>query len=267
MEISGPLTLIGCGKMGGAMLSGWLEHGLSPARVRLVEPNAAAISGFVEQGCRHVETSPADARVIVIAVKPQMMTGALGGLGSHVSEETLFVSIAAGVTLESFRQTLGPKARIVRTMPNTPASVRRSMTVMVAGPDVGAEDRTLAESLLSAVGETAWVDDEALLDPVTALSGGGPAYVFLLAEVLAKAGIAAGLPEALSQRLARATVAGSGELLNQAEQSPAILRQNVTSPGGTTLEALKVLMADEGLQPLMNRAIAAATARSRELGG
>ncbi len=265
MEIGGPLTLIGCGKMGGAMLSGWLERGLPPSEVYLVEPNPEAVAGFVAQGCNHVELPPAGARAVVIAVKPQMMGPALESLAGSRGD-SLFVSIAAGVTLASFRKALGEAARIVRTMPNTPAAVGRGMTVLVAGAEVGAADRSLAESLLSAVGETAWVEDEALLDAVTALSGGGPAYVFLLAETLARAGVEAGLPEDLAGRLARVTVAGSGELLHRAEESPAVLRKNVTSPGGTTLEALKVLMAEEGLQPLMTRAIAAATARSRELG-
>ncbi len=267
MQIDGPLTLVGCGKMGGAMLSGWLAEGLSADQVYLIDPSADAVAGFVAQGCHHVSSPPSHTRVVVIAVKPQMMGGALDGLADQAGGRTLFVSIAAGVTLASFRQALGTKALIVRTMPNTPAAVGRGMTVMVAGPEVGAEDRNLATSLLAAVGETAWVEDEGLLDAVTAVSGGGPAYVFLLAESLAKAGIAAGLPEDLATRLARATVTGSGELLFQAEEDPAILRKNVTSPGGTTLEALKILMADEGLQPLLNKAIAAATARSRELGG
>lgn len=266
MQIDGSLTLIGCGKMGSAMLSGWLGQGLSASQVHLIDPSADAVAGFVAKGCHHVAKPPSDSRVVVIAVKPQMMGGALDGLAEQTDGKTLFVSIAAGVTLANFRQALGPKAKIVRSMPNTPAAVGRGMTVMVAGAEVGAADRDLASALLSAVGETAWVDDEGLLDAVTAVSGGGPAYVFLLAETLAKAGVEAGLPEDLAARLARATVAGSGELLHHAEESPAVLRQNVTSPGGTTLEALKVLMADDGLQPLLNRAIAAATARSRELG-
>ncbi len=266
MEISGPLTLVGCGKMGGAMLAGWLEQGIAPEQVYLIEPNAEAVAGFVAKGCHHVETPPAGSRVVVIAVKPQMMGPVLERLAADADGGTLFVSIAAGVTLARFRQALGETATIVRSMPNTPAAVGRGMTVLVAGAEVRAEDRSLAEALLSAVGETAWVEDESLLDAVTAVSGGGPAYVFLLAEVLAKAGVASGLPEELAQRLARVTVAGSGELLQQASESPAQLRQNVTSPGGTTLEALKVLMAEDALQPLMDRAIAAATRRSRELG-
>ncbi len=267
MKIDGPLTLIGCGKMGGAMLSGWLDRGLAPEQVYLMDPSEAAVADFVARGCHHVSAPPKNARVMVIAVKPQMMGGALDGLGSDNGGQTLFVSIAAGVTLASFREALGAQAQIVRSMPNTPASVGRGMTVMVAGPEVSAQDRALAEALLSAVGETAWVEEEALLDAVTAVSGGGPAYVFLLAETLAKAGVEAGLPEGLAVRLARATVTGSGELLYRADEEPAVLRKNVTSPGGTTLEALKVLMAEDGIQPLFDRAIAAATARSRELGG
>jgi pyrroline-5-carboxylate reductase len=173
----------------------------------------------------------------------------------------------AGKTVAGLRGLVGEQAAIVRAMPNTPAAVRQGITVGFAGPGVTAAQRGLSEALLAAIGEVAWVEDEALIDPVTALSGGGPAYVFLLAEVLAQAGIECGLPPALAQRLARVTVAGSGELIRQSTETVETLRQNVTSPGGTTLEALKVLMAQDGIQPVFTRAIRAASRRSRELSG
>jgi len=270
MNIDGAVVLIGCGKMGGAMLTGWLQRGLTPESVFVLEPSAEAVAPFVEKGCRHLpgaEALPDDPRVVVLAVKPQVMGEALTALAERAAARSLFLSIAAGVTLARYREALGTGAKVVRAMPNTPAAIGRGMSVLVAGPGVADAERTLSENLLSAVGETAWIEDEALMDAVTAVSGGGPAYVFLLAEVLAEAGVAAGLPEMLSARLARVTVAGAGELLHQAEEAPEQLRRNVTSPGGTTLEALKVLMAEDGLQPLMTRAIAAATRRSRELAG
>jgi pyrroline-5-carboxylate reductase len=205
--------------------------------------------------------------VVLLAVKPQYMDAALKPLQRFARPGTLFLSIAAGRTLASFKERLGDALQMVRAMPNTPAAVGRGMTVLVADTGTTAEQRALSENLLAAVGETAWVEEESLLDVVTAVSGGGPAYVFLLAEVLAEAGRANGLSAELAARLARVTVAGSGELLHRASETPAELRRNVTSPAGTTLEALKVLMAEDALQPLMTRAIAAATRRSRELSG
>jgi len=266
MEIAGPLGLIGCGTMGGAMLSGWLDRGLAPERIYLVEPNGEAIAPFLAKGCHRVEAPPADSCAVVIAVKPQRITAALEGLGAGLGPQTLYLSLAAGVTIARLGTDLGAGSRIVRCMPNTPAAVGRGMTVLTAGADVTQSQRVLAESLLSAVGETVWVDDEALLDPVTAVSGSGPAYVFFLTETLARAGVAAGLPVVLAERLARATVSGAGELLRRTEEDPAQLRRNVTSPGGTTQAALEVLMAREGLQPLMTAAVAAASRRGRELG-
>lgn len=266
-----PLLFLGCGKMGGAILAGLLGRGVKPEQVHLIEPNREAVAAFVERGVRHhasPEGLPPDFRpaLVLLAVKPQVMEEALPTVAQLASPDTLYVSIAAGKTLQWFAERLGSDARIVRAMPNTPAAVGRGVTVLVAGSGVGPAQRALAGDLLGAVGETAWVEDEALIDPVTAVSGGGPAYVFLMIECLAKAGEEAGLPADLARRLARVTVAGAGELVHQApDQEPEELRQNVTSPGGTTLEALKVLMASDGLQPLMNRAIAAATRRSREL--
>ena len=273
MALLGPMLLIGCGKMGGALLAGWLERGLAASDVVLVEPNAAPVAPFVARGCRHyasLSEVPANfqPRVVLLAVKPQMMEGVLAPAGRFAGPQALVLSIAAGKTLVFFEKAFPNAGAIVRAMPNTPAAVGRGMSVLVANRKCGAGDKTLAAELMAAVGETAWVEDEDLINAVTAMSGGGPAYVFLLAEALAEAGVAAGLPRDLAERMARVTVAGSGELLHQAQgETPAQLRQNVTSPAGTTLEALKVLMAADGLQPLVTRAIAAATRRSRELAG
>lgn len=272
ISLEGPLLLLGCGKMGGALLAGWLERGVAPENVHVIEPQADAVADFVARGVVHhadpaavpKELAPS---VVLLAVKPQMMETALPAVAAAGAAETLYLSIAAGKTLGWFAERLPAGARIVRAMPNTPAAVGRGMTVLVAGAGVTEAQRRTAGDLLAAVGETAWVEEEGLLDAVTALSGGGPAYVFLLIECLAKAGVEAGLPEALARRLARVTVAGSGELVHLSPEEPEVLRRNVTSPAGTTLEALKVLMAEDGLQPLMTRAIAAATRRSRELAG
>ena len=203
--------------------------------------------------------------VIVFAVKPQVMDLVAPAYARFVGADVVYLSIAAGKPIAYFENILGEKAAIVRAMPNTPAAVGRGITVNCANANVSNEQIALCGSLLNSVGEVAWVDDEDQINIVTALSGGGPAYVFLLAECLGEAGIRAGLPEELAKRLARVTVAGSGELLHRSAEDSATLRQNVTSPGGTTVEALRVLMADNGWQPLLDEAIAAATAKSREL--
>jgi pyrroline-5-carboxylate reductase len=270
MDIGGPLLLVGCGKMGGALLGGWLERGVAPERVTVVEPQEASVAGFAARGVAAVTEAGALApdaapAVVVLAVKPQQMDAVTPGVARFARPETVFLSIAAGKTIGYFEGHLGAAAAIVRAMPNTPAAVGRGMTVLCPNPRVSPAQRAACGALLAAVGETAWVEDEALLDPVTAVSGGGPAYVFLLIECLAEAGKAAGLPADLAMRLARVTVAGAGELVHRAQEPASTLRENVTSPGGTTLEALEVLMAPDGLQPLMTRAIAAATRRSREL--
>lgn len=269
-NLPGPLLLIGCGKMGGALLSGWLSGGVAAGDVWIVEPNPATATFFRDIGVNSVGDAgalPSDLkpRVTLLAVKPQFMDEAIAPLVGSPRDLGLLLSIAAGKTITYYQRLFGTGRPIVRAMPNTPASVGRGMTVMVATQEVSADDRELCSRLMSAVGDTAWVEDEALIDPVTAVSGGGPAYVFLLVEALAEAGRAAGLPADLALRIARSTVAGSGELLRQSQEPAAQLRKNVTSPGGTTLEALKVLMAEDGLQPLLTRAIAAATRRSREL--
>jgi pyrroline-5-carboxylate reductase len=258
--------------MGSAMLRGWLARGIGAADVTVVEPNAAALADLAGQGLTVLADATQVAAgmvpsVVVLAVKPQTMDAAIAPMTPFARPGTVFLSIAAGKTLGYFERALGGSAAIVRSMPNTPAAVGRGITVACANRNVTAAQRARCDELLSAVGEVAWVEDETLLDPVTAVSGGGPAYVFLLIECLADAGVAAGLPPDLAMRLARATVSGSGELARLSAEPAAALRQNVTSPGGTTLEALKILMAPDGLQPLLTRAIAAATRRSRELSG
>lgn len=270
MAATGGLLLVGNGKMGGAMLEGWLEQGLDPAELAVIEPfadNRPKVPGarVVAQGT----DLPGEFRphTVVLAVKPQSMDEALPSLQRHADNGAVFLSIAAGKTLTYFRSRLGKTAKLVRSMPNTPAAVRQGTTVAVAGPGVTADERNRCDRLLAAVGTVLWVDDEALLDPVTAVSGSGPAYVFLLVEALAKAGVAAGLPAEMAMTLARGTVTGSGELLRRSPEVASQLRINVTSPGGTTAAALGVLMAEDGLQPLLTRAVDAATRRSRELAG
>lgn len=267
--MTGPVLLVGCGKMGAAMLEGWLAGSMLAAGAHLVEPNAAAVAGFRDRkgvACHaRIEDLPADLapEIVVLAVKPQTMAAVLPLLARF--KAATFLSIAAGKRIAGLSAGLGGAA-IVRSMPNTPAAVGRGMTVAVAGPGVTEAARRRCDELMSAVGEVAWVEDERLIDPVTAVSGGGPAYVFLLIETLAAAGVKAGLPADLAMRLARVTVSGSGELARLSPEPAATLRQNVTSPGGTTLEALKVLMAEDGIQPVFDRAIAAATRRAGELG-
>ncbi len=267
------LILVGGGKMGGAMLAGWLDRGMGREGITVVEPNGETAAALREShGVAVLATSAAlaaDIRpdVVVFAVKPQNLDEAAPAYRRFAGQATVFLSIAAGKTIAGIQGALGADAPIVRCMPNTPAQVGRGITVACANRLVGDDQRRLCQDLLEAVGEAAWVEDESLLDAVTAVSGSGPAYVFLLAECMARAGVEAGLPEELSGRLAGATVAGAGELLRQSSEAPAVLRQNVTSPGGTTAAALEVLMAEDGVQPLMTRAIAAATRRSRELAG
>ena len=267
------ILLAGCGKMGSAMLEGWLERGVHPTDVYAIEPNADTAEALQKRYDINARTSaddlPAELSpdVVIFAVKPQMMDIAAPDYSRFASPDTVFLSIAAGKTIAYFETIVGDNAAIVRAMPNTPAAVRRGITVACPNSGVSDTQRQFCDELLQAVGDVEWVEDEGLIDAVTALSGGGPAYVFLLAEVMAKAGLEAGLPEALAKRLARVTVSGAGELMHQSLEEPEQLRVNVTSPGGTTAEALRVLMADDGWQPLMTKAIAAATARSKELAG
>ena len=266
-DFSGLLVLVGAGKMGGALLEGWLRLGLDPKNVAVLEPQPAPeLSTLVQRGLK-LNPDPktlAGAAAMVIAVKPQAAARAVPALAPLVSPSTVAVSIMAGRTLHFLATALNRACALIRAMPNTPAAIGRGITVAVA-QNATATQRALADRLLSATGAVEWVDDEALMDAVTAVSGSGPAYVFLLAEALAQAGVAAGLPAPLAAKLARETVAGSGELLHRSPLEAAVLRRNVTSPGGTTAAALAVLMGENGVAALMTRAIAAATARSREL--
>jgi pyrroline-5-carboxylate reductase len=268
-QFTGPLLLVGAGKMGAAMLEGWLALGIDPKKVVVLEPQPTKeIAAFTGRGVG-LNPNPGEigrVSAIVIAIKPQVAAEVVPTLAPYVGPTTVAVSIMAGRTL-GFLQAALPNAALIRAMPNTPAAIARGITVAVPNARVTAEQRDLVHTLLSAIGVVEWVKDEALMDAVTALSGSGPAYVFLLAECMARAGTAAGLPDELAEKLARVTVAGSGELLHRSPLDAATLRENVTSPGGTTAAALGVLMANDGLQPLMTKAIAAATARSRELAG
>jgi pyrroline-5-carboxylate reductase len=270
--MDGPILLVGSGKMGSALLQGWLARGADASQVIVVEPGAGARDTAAGLGV----TVLADAtlvdpglrpRVIVFAIKPQAMDVALPAYTAHAGGRAVFLSIAAGRSLASLQGLLGPKAAIVRAMPNTPAAVGRGMSVLCANAVATGGDRAICEGLLAAVGDAAWVEDEALMDAVTAVSGSGPAYVFYLMECLAEAAVVAGLPAALASRLAEATVIGAAELCRQSATPPATLRENVTSPGGTTEAALNVLMGADGLQGPMTRAVAAAAARSREMAG
>ncbi len=262
-NITGTIVLAGAGKMGGAMLTGWLAGGLDPARAIVVEPHPSdEIKALAARGVR-LNPQATIADTLVMAVKPQSFREAGPMVKPFVGPSTLVVSIMAGTPIATLQEICG--GMVVRAMPNTPAAIGRGITVAVPAKGVSAAQRATADALLRATGSVEWVDDEKLMDAVTAVSGSGPAYVFLLAEELARAGVEAGLPAELAAKLARETVAGSGELLHRSDLSAATLRQNVTSPGGTTQAALAVLMDKDGLQPLMIRAIAAATKRSIEL--
>ena len=265
-QITGTIGLAGAGKMGGALLTGWLAQGLDPRRVVVIEPHPSGEIGALAANGIRLNPSADDTgtvETLVVAVKPQIFRAAGKALKPFASSSTLVVSIMAGITIASLREVCG--GSVVRAMPNTPAAIGRGITVAVAAKNVSAAQRATADALLRAIGAVEWVADESLMDAVTAVSGSGPAYVFLLAEELARAGVEAGLPVELATRLARDTVAGSGELLHRSSVAAASLRENVTSPGGTTAAALDVLMGKDGLQPLMIRAIAAATRRSKDL--
>lgn len=260
-----PILLVGGGKMGGAMLAGWRERGLSPSVV--VDPAAAELAGPGVTVVPDVSVVPTGFRpaAVVLAVKPQHAAGVVPGL-AQLASGAVVLSIMAGPTVARIGGWLGDAA-IVRAMPNTPAAIRQGITVAFAGPEVGATQRALCDALLASIGEVAWVDDEGLIDAVTAVSGGGPAYVFLLTELLERAAAEQGIPPDLARRMARATVAGSGALLAASGQDASALRVAVTSPGGTTERALAVLMADDAWPALVSRAVDAATRRSRELAG
>ena len=271
--MSASVILVGGGKMGAAMLAGWLDRGLDRSAVVVVEPHAETASVLAQRhGVAVVvgpETIDPDLRpdIVVFAVKPQATDAVTPAYARFVENRPVLLSIAAGRTLASFETVLGRDAAVVRAMPNTPAAIGRGITVACANGAVTDAQRTACTGLLEAVGEVAWVEEEALMDAVTAVSGSGPAYVFLLAECLADAGVHAGLPAELALRLACATVTGAGELLYRSDDPPETLRQNVTSPGGTTAAALEVLMGEDGLKRLMRAAVQAAARRSRDLAG
>ena len=265
------LVLVGAGKMGGAMLEGWLDFGIDPAGVTIVDPNPSEpIVALCSR--RGIGLNPADPlpgpEVLFLAIKPQALDDAAASVDRLLGPRTLVVSILAGKTIADLRARLPNARAIVRAMPNLPASIGRGATGAAASPEVDEGQRHMADFLLRCVGVVEWLPSEDLVDAVTALSGSGPAYVFHLAECLAEAGIAAGLPDDLARRLARATVTGAGELLFKSDLPPERLRENVTSPGGTTAAALEVLMAAPGgLKGLMREAVAAAKRRARELAG
>ncbi|PZQ47923.1 MAG: pyrroline-5-carboxylate reductase [Rhodovulum sulfidophilum] len=263
------LVLLGCGKMGGALLEGWLADGLPPSAFTIIEPRPGArLTALAGEGLRLNAALPDDPAVALLAVKPQMMGEALPRLRTLGGGGTLFVSIAAGTTLATLEAALGPGTPIVRAMPNTPAAIGRGITALIGNAAVTPDALDLAERLMAAVGQTARLESEDQIDLVTAVSGSGPAYVFLLIETLAAAGVAAGLPGEMATRLARATVGGAGQLAESAPEDAAELRRNVTSPGGTTAAALEVLMREPGgMAELMREAVAAAAARGRALGG
>jgi pyrroline-5-carboxylate reductase len=270
VETTGPVVLVGAGNMGGALLRGWLASGLSARDVVIVDPSlrpetAEFVAGH---GLRHETQVLKDVKAgaLLLAIKPQMMAEVLPSLKPMVGAETVVISIAAGTPIAAIERGLGAGA-VVRAMPITPAMVGRGITAAVANVGVSTEQRQAVDRLLSVSGPVEWLDEEALIDAVTAVSGSGPAYVFHLVECMAEAGRQAGLPAELAMRLARSTVSGAGEMLHRSQDAAEALRQNVTSPGGTTAAALSVLMGENGLQPLMTEAIAAAKKRAQELAG
>ena len=260
------LVLLGCGKMGSAMLEGWLAQGVPAGSVWVIDPHPSDwLRGIA--GLHLNEDPPESPAIALIAVKPQMMESALPRLKPMGGGGTLFLSVAAGTPIRFYEDVLGSRTPVIRAMPNTPAAIGKGITALIGNGASTEAQMELAEALLSAIGQTVRLDDEAEIDAVTGVSGSGPAYVVHLIEALAAAGQAEGLPAELAMKLAVATVAGAGALAEASGETPAQLRRNVTSPNGTTQAGLEVLMDErEGLMELMRRTVAAATARSRELG-
>jgi pyrroline-5-carboxylate reductase len=269
IALKGTLVLVGAGKMGGAMLEGWLKSGVDPKKIVVLEPFASdemkALLSKHKVLLNAAVSIIRDAEVVLIAVKPQMMEEVLPTITGLAASKPLILSVAAGKTIASFERHFGKSAAVIRTIPNTPAAIGRGITAMSANANVSAKQLQLATDLLTAIGEVVTVDREELIDCVTAVSGAGPAYIFYVTECLAAAAEKIGLPPALAMQLARATVAGSGELMRVTGTEAATLRQNVTSPKGATHAALQILMAENGLQPLFEKAVKAAADRSREL--
>ena len=259
------LVLLGCGKMGSAMLEGWLKQGLPASSVWVIDPRPS--DWLMATGVQINQTLPDSPAIVLIAVKPQMMAEALPTLQGMGNGATLFLSVAAGTTISHYEQVLGAETPIVRAMPNTPAAIGRGITAITGNAQATGQHLALAEALLSAVGQVVRLEGEHQMDAVTAVSGSGPAYVFHLIETLAAAGEAEGLPPALALQLAKATVGGAGALAEASPETPAQLRINVTSPAGTTAAALAVLMDEAtGFPPLLKKAVKAAADRGRELG-
>lgn len=269
----GKLVLVGAGKMGGAMLDGWLEHGSGAQSIEVVDPapsedmKALALAGRIQLVSNITQEGVGNGDVMVLAVKPQIMAAALEPVVKVSRPGVLVISIAAGISLATFEAAFGPGTAIIRAMPNLPASIGLGATVAVGNGGVQVEQRDIGTTLLEVVGKVAWIDDEAQMDAVTALSGSGPAYVFHMIEAMARAGEAEGLDPALAMTLAIETVRGAGVLAATSDLGPRTLRENVTSPGGTTQAALDVLMGEKRLEGLIGDAVKAAAARSRELGG
>src|SRR5688500_2987750 len=267
-RFSDDLLLIGAGKMGGAMLQGWLARGLPRDKITVIEPQPdKRLRALGERGLKLNPPRKGKASVIVLGVKPQTAPEVLAVAAKLAGKDALVISIMAGRTIAFLEKAFPAGTAVVRAMPNLPASIGRGISVAVANKATDRRMRNVATGLLGAAGAVEWVDKEALLDAVTAVSGSGPAYVFLLAEALTSAGISAGLPADLAAKLARETIAGSGELLKQSSIDAATLRKNVTSPGGTTAAALDVLMGPGGIETLLPTAVAMAARRSRELAG
>lgn len=259
------LVLLGCGQMGSAMLAGWLKQGLPATSVWVIDPHPS--DWLLATGVQINQPLPESPAIVLIAVKPQMMAEALPTLQGMGNGATLFLSVAAGTKISHYEQVLGADTPIVRAMPNTPAAIGRGITAITGNVQATEQHLALAEALLQAVGQVVRLEGEHQMDAVTAVSGSGPAYVFLLIETLAAAGEAEGLPAALALQLARATVAGAGALAEASEETPTRLRINVTSPAGTTAAALAVLMDEQaGFAPLLKKAVKAAADRGRELG-
>lgn len=272
--IEGTILLVGCGKMGGAMLRGWFAQGLSPVDIMVVEPAGRDV---VETADQHPALSvlsdaselPSDFRpdAIVFAVKPQAAESVLPTYARFAGSGAVYLSIIAGLQVDTLKRWLGPGASVVRAMPNTPAAIGCGVSALYADEAVGPSQKRVCKVLMAAVGETVWLPDEGQMDAVTAVSGSGPAYIFLLAEALAQAGTRAGLPSELATKLADATVSGAGALLKASDHTASELRENVTSPGGTTAAALEILTSEDGLSDLMARAVSAAAQKSRDLAG
>ncbi len=278
----GDLVLVGCGKMGSALLTGWLDAGLPAERVLLIDPYQEPLKGFIARGCRYAATlqdaSPQDAKparaplMMMLAVKPQMMAGVLASAAELAGADTLILSIAAGIGMDRYQAAFGSHANIVRLMPNTPSAIGHGITGAYPSASVSAGQRDLTEALLGASGPLIWLDDEALMHAVTAISGSGPAYVFHMIEAMSQAGQDLGLSAEMAHKLAEATVAGAGQLAIRSDESPAQLRKNVTSPKGTTEAGLAVLMGEDargtaGLGELIGKTAKAAYDRSVELAG